>query len=68
MPSKDKCYDYVVRVFMMTRIVDEWIIIEEDTSLNKHLFETLMARGIPRDQIILAYRGETLPEFVSETE
>ncbi len=66
--ENDRELDMSVWVFMMARVVDEWIIIEEDTSLNKHLFETLMARGIPRDQIILAYRGETLPEFVSETE
>lgn len=50
-------------VVVMAQVVDEHIIIEEDTSLDKNLVDALVDNGsIPREQIVLAYMGETLPE------
>jgi hypothetical protein len=48
-------------IVVMARIVDQHIIIEEDIT-DRPLYEALMARGIPRERIILAYVGESLPE------
>jgi hypothetical protein len=45
----------------MARVVGDKIIIEEDRSFDKPLHEALMGNaGIPREQIILAYAGESL--------
>ena len=48
-------------IVVMARIVDDKVIIDEDTT-DRPLYEELMRNGIPREQIILAYAGETLPE------
>jgi hypothetical protein len=40
---------------------DEFIIIERDMN-DKVLVDALLQAGIPREQIILAYAGEPLPE------
>lgn len=46
----------------MARLVGDYIIIEEDTTLEKHLAEALIVNGgVPRHKIICAYKGETLP-------
>jgi hypothetical protein len=46
----------------MAKVVDDKVIILEDTT-DKPLYEALMVNGgIPRERIILAYKGETLPE------
>ena len=48
-------------VIVMARVVGDHVIIDEDTT-DKPLVEALMINGgIPREQIILAYAGETLP-------
>jgi hypothetical protein len=52
---------FPARVVVMARIVDDKVIIDEDTT-DRPLYEELMRNGIPREQIILAYAGETLPE------
>lgn len=50
-------------VVVMARVVGEYVIIEEDRSFDKPLVEALTYNGgIAREQIILAYAGETLPE------
>jgi hypothetical protein len=50
-------------VGVMARVVGDYVVIDEDTSVDKPLYEALMANGgVPREKIILAYRGETLPE------
>lgn len=50
------------RVVLMARIENEIIIIEEDIT-DKPLVDALtMNSGIPREQIVLSYTGETLPE------
>lgn len=48
-------------IIVMARIVGDKVIIDEDTT-DRPLYEALMRSGIPREQIVLAYAGETLPE------
>ena len=49
-------------VFVMARVVGDKVIIEEDTTLEKHLVDALVHNGgIPRENIILAYKGELAP-------
>lgn len=47
-------------VMVMARVEGEMIIIEDDAT-DKPLVDALMQRGIPRNQIILAYAGEPIP-------
>jgi XisI protein len=50
-------------VVVLARVVGDKIVIEEDTALDKPLVDALVVNGgIPREQIVLAYAGETLPE------
>lgn len=58
--------DYPVRqqpagVVVFARIVGDYVVIEEDTT-DRPLVDKLTAKGIPRDKIICAYAGESLPE------
>jgi XisI protein len=47
-------------ILVMARVVDNTIIIDEDTTLEKHVVDALMVNaGIPREKIVLAYKGET---------
>lgn len=48
-------------VVVMARIVDNYVIIDEDIT-DRPLFEELVRAGIPREQIILTYAGESLPK------
>ena len=45
-------------VVVMARVIDDTVIIEEDTT-ERPLVDALVAKGIPRAKIILAYAGET---------
>ncbi len=48
-------------VLMMAHVADNTIIIEEDVTLEKHLVDALMVNGgIPREKILLAYKGEVV--------
>ena len=48
---------------VLARIVDDFVVIDEDGSVDKPLYQALMVNGgVPREQIILAYKGEALPE------
>ncbi len=47
-------------VVVLARIADDKIIIEEDRT-DRPLADALIQRGVPRDQIILAYAGEPIP-------
>jgi hypothetical protein len=50
-------------VVVMARVVGDYVVIEEDSTLDKPLVDALMVNGsVPREKIILAYKGETLPE------
>lgn len=52
---------FKARVVVMARVVGDKVIIEEDTT-NKPLCDELLRVGIPREQIVLVYEGEALPE------
>jgi XisI protein len=47
-------------LMMMARIVDNHILIHADTT-DRPLYEALLRCGIPREQIVLVYAGETIP-------
>lgn len=51
----------VAMVIVLARIVGDRVVIEEDTT-DKKLIDALLQRGIPRDQIVLAYAGEPIPD------
>lgn len=56
-------------VVVMARVEADKVIIEEDTSLDKPLVDALTANGgIPREQIVLAYAGESTAERALPTE
>lgn len=48
---------------LIVRIIGDKIVIEEDRNSDP-LYEALMQAGIPREQIILAYAGESIPDTV----
>lgn len=50
-------------VVVMARIKGDYIIIEDDRT-DKPLVKRLVAAGIPRERIILAYANEPLPNAV----
>lgn len=54
----DKHY---VDASLLVRIEAELVIIEEDKT-NKPLVDALLQAGVPREQIVLTYAGETLNE------
>jgi sulfur carrier protein ThiS len=57
-----------VTVVNMARVVGDRIIIDEERVDDKPLYEALIHNaGIPREQIILAYAGETLPDEKEQT-
>jgi hypothetical protein len=51
----------VAGVVVLARIVGDKVVIEEDTT-DKKLADALLQRGIKRDQIVLAYEGEPIPD------
>lgn len=48
-------------VMVLARVMGDSVIIEEDRT-DKPLVDALIQAGIPRQQIILAYAGEAVPE------
>ena len=51
---------------VLARVIEDFIVIDEDGSYDKPLYQALMVNGgVPREQIILAYKGETLPDQVT---
>lgn len=48
-------------IVVLMRFVDDYIVIDEDTT-DRPLWQELVQAGIPREQIVLTYAGETLPE------
>lgn len=49
-------------VLLMARVVGDRVLILEDTALDKPLVDALMVNGgIPREKIVLAYKGEKMP-------
>jgi hypothetical protein len=51
----------VAGVVVLARIVGDQVVIEEDTT-DKKLVDALLQRGIPRQKIVLAYAGESIPD------
>jgi hypothetical protein len=51
-------------VGIIVRIVGEQIIIERDQT-DKMVVDALVQAGVPREQIILAYAGEMVPELAN---
>jgi sulfur carrier protein ThiS len=51
----------VAGVVVLARVVGNRIVIEEDMT-DKKLDHALQQRGILRDQIVLAYEGEPIPD------
>jgi len=50
-------------VAVMARIVGDYVVIDEDGTVDKPLYQALMVNGgIPRNRLILAYKGEQLPD------
>jgi hypothetical protein len=49
------------RLMILAKIIDRRVVIEEDTT-DKPLYLELMRCGIPREQIILKYAGEKMPD------
>jgi hypothetical protein len=48
-------------VAVLARLVGDKIIIEEDNT-DKPLLDALLQRGVPRENILLAYDGAVVPE------
>ncbi len=54
--------DHPVWALVMAQVVGDTVIIIEDTT-DKPLVDALMINGgVPRDKIVLAYKGEKKPE------
>lgn len=66
-PEFDPKRRWKSNVVVLARIVDDFVVIDEDTT-DRPLWEELVRAGVPRAQIICAYLGETLPEKVSSAE
>jgi hypothetical protein len=56
----DRPRPFPARVIVMARVVDGIVIIDEDTT-DRPLWEELVRAGIPRDQIVCLYAGEEIP-------
>jgi hypothetical protein len=50
----------LVSTVLIARMMADRIVIELDRN-NKELVDALTARGVPEEQIILAYRGHPVP-------
>lgn len=49
-------------IIVQAHIEDNCVVIDVDSLSEKHLWQRLEKAGVPREQIILAYHGERLPE------
>jgi hypothetical protein len=54
---------HISNVSLVVRVVDQTVIVERDQN-DKPVVDALVQSGIAREQIILAYRGEPVPESV----
>jgi len=52
----------IVETGLIARVLGAHIVIERDVN-DKPLVDALMQNGIGRDQIVLAYAGEAVPEL-----
>jgi hypothetical protein len=56
-------YKDTAAVVVLVRIVGDRVVIEEDNT-DRPLEKRLLNRGIPREKIVLAYKGEPPPDPV----
>ena len=65
-PRKAKRFtDTDTGIVVFARIFNDKVVVETDNT-DKQLVDALLQQGIPREQIILAYAGEPVPDPVSE--
>ncbi|MBZ0288879.1 MAG: XisI protein [Anaerolineae bacterium] len=57
-PTKERGF-----ILMQARVVEDHIVIDADALWDKNLWQALEKAGVPREQIILAYKGEKLPSL-----
>jgi vancomycin permeability regulator SanA len=50
----------VVDTGLIVRTIGDIIVIDRDNN-SKPLFDALLQAGVPREQIVLAYAGESIP-------
>lgn len=55
-PGQD--YAWIV---VQARVVEGHVIVDEDNVLDKNLIYALLQAGVPREQVVLAYKGESVP-------
>lgn len=60
-PAQDHPKPFKARAVVMARIVNDYVVIDEDAT-DRPLHHELVRAGIPREKIVLAYAGETLPD------
>jgi hypothetical protein len=60
-PDEDYPVEIDTNIVVAARFDANYILIERDDT-DRPLYQELMRRGIPREQIILRYAGEKLPE------
>jgi hypothetical protein len=53
-------------IVVLVRLVEDYILIQEDTT-DHPLWQELVNAGIPREKIILTYIGETLPDRIGNS-
>jgi hypothetical protein len=53
--------DTVVDSGLIVRLIGEHIVIDRDNN-SKPLVEALLQAGVPRERIVLAYAGESVPD------
>jgi len=53
--------EHVSGISLVVRVVDDFVIVERDQN-DKIVLDALIQAGVPREQIILAYMGEPVPE------
>ena len=54
-------YQQITDTSVIVRIEADFLIIDKDIN-NRPLLDALLQAGIPREQIILAYAGEPIPQ------
>jgi hypothetical protein len=60
-PDEDYPVKMDTEVVVSARFKNNYVLVERDDT-DRPLYQELMRRGIPREQIILRYAGERLPE------
>jgi hypothetical protein len=48
-------------IIVQAHLEGEYIVVDEDNVWDKNLWKALVAAGVPREQIVLAYQGEKVP-------